>query len=82
MTTHQFRHLAAKLYLDAHPGDYETVRQLLGHKNVATTMRFYHELSSMMANRRYGEIITDLIAKALVAKPGKGRKHRQESIVR
>ena len=61
MTPHQFRHLAAKLYLDAHPGDYETVRRLLGHKSVATTMRFYQELDTMMATRRYAEIITELV---------------------
>jgi len=40
-------------------------------------MRFYHELRSMMANRRYGGIITDRIAKAVVAKPGKGRNKRE-----
>ena len=57
MTPHQFRHLAAKLYLDAHPGDYETVRRLLGHRSVATTTSFYYELSSMMANQRYGELV-------------------------
>jgi integrase len=77
MTTHQFRHLAAKLYLDAHPGDYETVRRLLGHKSVATTMRFYHELSSMMANRRYSELITGLVAEAAIAKPRKGRETKK-----
>jgi integrase len=62
MTPHQFRHLAAKLYLDVHPGDYETVRRLLGHKNVATTIRFYQELSKLMASQRYNEIVTELTA--------------------
>jgi integrase len=37
---HLFRHLAAKLFLDTHPGRYETVRQFLGHKSIVTTMRF------------------------------------------
>jgi integrase len=41
MTPHQFRHLAAKNYLDAYPGEYEVVRQFLGHKNMKTTVRFY-----------------------------------------
>jgi integrase len=32
LTSHQFRHLSAKVLLDAEPGSFETVRQLLGHK--------------------------------------------------
>jgi hypothetical protein len=38
---HLFRHLAAKIYLDAHPGQCERVRQLLGPKSMITTTRFY-----------------------------------------
>jgi integrase len=41
VTAHQFRHICAHLYLQQHPGDYETVRQFLGHKKVETTIRFY-----------------------------------------
>ena len=61
MTPHQFRHLAAKLYLDRRPGDYETVRRLLGHKDIATTMRFYRELDTVLAVQRYGELVTELL---------------------
>src|SRR5262249_16782295 len=38
LTSHQFRHLSAKVLLDAEPGSFETVRQLLGHKNLKTTV--------------------------------------------
>ena len=38
---HLFRHIAAKLYLEAHPGAYGVVRLLHGHKSVDTTTRFY-----------------------------------------
>jgi hypothetical protein len=62
MTPHQFRHLAAKLYLDRHPGDHETVRRLLGHKSLVTTMRFYRELDSVLAVWRHGEVVTELLA--------------------
>jgi integrase len=41
LTPHQFRHLAAKIILRTNPGAYETVRQLLGHKNLRTTTWFY-----------------------------------------
>ena len=34
MTAHQFRHVAAKLYLKSHPGDVETVRRILGHTSI------------------------------------------------
>jgi integrase len=30
-TAHQFRHAAAAIFLKDHPGEYETIRQLLGH---------------------------------------------------
>jgi integrase len=57
MTAHQFRHLAAKLYLDRYPGDFETVRRLLGHKSIATTMRFYRELDAVLAGKRYAALL-------------------------
>jgi integrase len=40
LTPHQFRHFAAKIILDANPGAYEGVRQLLGHVNMKTTTKF------------------------------------------
>ncbi len=36
LTPHQIRHLSAKVLLDDQPGGFETVRQLLGHKNLQT----------------------------------------------
>lgn len=41
MHPHLFRHLAALFFLKAHPGNYETVRQLLGHRSIQTTIEFY-----------------------------------------
>ena len=40
-TAEQFRHLIGFLYLLDHPGDYETVRQFLGHTNISTTINCY-----------------------------------------
>ena len=37
---HLFRHLAAKLYLEANPGAYGVIRLLHGHKSVETTTDF------------------------------------------
>jgi integrase len=54
---HLFRHLAAKLYLDQRPGEYETVRRLLGHKKLETTMSFYARLTNKAAAKRYDEVV-------------------------
>ena len=62
ITPHQFRHLAAKLYLDHHPEGLETVRRLLGHKSLETTMRFYRELKSILAGKRYSALLDELVA--------------------
>jgi integrase len=72
MTCHQFRHLAAKLILDENPGAFELVRQLLGHKNLKTTVNFYAGLNT----RRAGRAHADLIMKLREAKLGRGRIRR------
>lgn len=67
---HLMRHLAAHLYLLANPGDYETVRRLLGHKNIETTIRFYEGLLTDDAFARYDGLIEEMRSKA-AAKPSK-----------
>lgn len=56
MTVHQFRHLAALLYLESRPEDFETVRCLLGHAFTKTT-QIYAGASSLRASQAYGEFI-------------------------
>ena len=57
ITIHQFRHAAAAIYLKYHPGDYETVRRLLGHRNIRTTINFYCGLETIQASREFGKIV-------------------------
>jgi integrase len=57
MTCHQFRHLAAKIILDANPGAFELVRQLLGHKNLKTTTKFYAGVNTLRAGRAHAELL-------------------------
>ena len=59
LTPHQFRHLAAERFLDAYPGHYEALRQLLGHKSVATTIRSYCRKENKAATRCFDALITD-----------------------
>jgi integrase len=57
MTAHQFRHLAAKVILDADPGAYESVRQLLGQRNLTTTINYYAGLDTRRAGRHHAALI-------------------------
>ena len=61
ITVHQFRHAAAAIYLKHHPGNYETVRQLLGHRDIQTTIRFYCGLETMQATEEFGKLIREQI---------------------
>jgi integrase len=57
ITVHQFRHAAAAIYLKHHPGEYETVRRLLGHKNIQTTINFYCGLEMNAASEQFANVI-------------------------
>jgi integrase len=57
ITMHQFRHAAAAIYLKYHPGDYETVRRLLGHRSLRTTVNFYCGLETIQASREFNKIV-------------------------
>jgi integrase len=54
MTPHQFRHFGATSYLEDHPEDFETARQLLGHAWSKTTL-IYAGSSSRRASRAYNQ---------------------------
>ncbi len=60
ITPHQFRHSAAYIMLKADPGNYELVRRVLGHRNIATTRNFYIGLETLEATRLFSEMVTDL----------------------
>jgi integrase len=55
-----FRHLSAKLHLDANPGDYETVRRVLAHRSLQTTIDFYTGLETPAAARHFDKTILKL----------------------
>jgi integrase len=54
---HLYRHIAAYIYLRAHPGDFETVRQLLGHTSIDTTRRFYADFDRSFAQHQYLKVL-------------------------
>jgi site-specific recombinase XerD len=57
MTVHQFRHAAAAIILKHRPGEYELVRQLLGHRNVQTTINAYIGLENIHASEIFSKIV-------------------------
>ena len=57
LNAHAFRHLAAMLFLREHPGEYETTRLILGHKDLGTTVRAYCGLEQADALRRLDALI-------------------------
>jgi integrase len=75
MTCHQFRHLAAKIILDANPGAFELVRQLLGHKNLKTTIKFYAGVNTLRAGIAHAALLQNI-------RESKFGRHRSCRIVR
>jgi integrase len=57
VTPHLMRSLAGKIILDAHPGAIATVQQLLGHKRLDTTLRFYARLDPQKARADYQRLL-------------------------
>lgn len=60
INAHLMRHLAALLYLAEHPGCYEDVRRMLGHKSIATTINSYTGTETADAIARYTKLISNL----------------------
>ena len=60
ITPHQFRHLGAKIHLIAYPTGHESVRQLLVHKSLRTTTRFYAGPDTRRAGRVHADLIRRL----------------------
>ncbi len=79
MTPHQFRHFAAILYLEAHPEDFETVRNLLGQAWSRTTL-IYAGSSTRRAGQAYGKAMMEkrdalkLIGNGKRLRRGRGKK--------
>ena len=59
ITAHQFRHAAGALILKKRPGEYELVRQLLGHRNVQTTIKCYIGLEEIQASEIFAQIVKE-----------------------
>jgi site-specific recombinase XerD len=74
---HLFRHLAAKLYLDEHPGGYEVVRRTLAHNSMDTTSSFYAGQETGRSIRHYDRTILKLRDEALGRPQNAGSRRRR-----
>jgi integrase len=70
ITSHQFRHVCAELYMRENPNGIGVVGQHLGHKSLETTRRFYAREQTRLATVLYHQVLTRARAKA---SPGRGR---------
>jgi integrase len=57
MTPHQFRHFAGRVMQQHSPGAFAAISQLLGHKDVRTTIAYYAELDSLSAGRQFDSFL-------------------------
>jgi integrase len=64
MNPHAFRHLAAKLILDANPGGHPIAQNLLGHKKLSTTVNYYVGTDTKRAGNYHSKLIEDAIDEA------------------
>jgi integrase len=73
VTPHQFRHLSAKVVLDAEAGGFELVKQILGHRSLKTTVGAYAGIDSRRAARRHQHLVERALAAQMPARRSKRR---------
>ena len=76
MHPHLFRHLAGKLTLDAQPGAYGQVRDILGHRSTNTTTHYYAGMETKGALQHYDEQVLRLRGSS-DASPSQGARRRR-----
>jgi integrase len=69
VTPHQFRHVGAKLFLDANPGCHEVVKRVLGHRSAETTAAYYTGAETAAAVRHFDAQILKLRSTERMAEP-------------
>lgn len=78
VTPHQFRHICAKIYLDRNPGGFEVMRQLLGHKNLKTTINFYSGINTRRAGKAHAKLLMQIREQELAQPRRRRRKQKIE----
>jgi integrase len=71
---HLFRHFAAKIKLQANPGDYEGTRRLLAHSSIETTARIYTGSEMRSAVEHYDRLIEEIRGPAPIRRAPRRRQ--------
>jgi integrase len=77
LNMHLLRHFAGWLYLRRNPGQYEVLRQVLGHKKIEVTIACYTGLEADASARHFDESVlqeraaTRHVARAAFRKPAR-----------
>jgi integrase len=81
MTAHQFRHVMGDLLVSDEPSvsSFETARQLLGHRNLSTTVKYYTGQNTMRAGRRHHELVQAKRAQATAASQKRIKRVRHKT---
>ncbi|WP_270937840.1 tyrosine-type recombinase/integrase, partial [Falsiroseomonas oryzae] len=85
VNVHLVRHFAAWLHLKHHPGAYEDVRRVLGHRSVETTHANYVAFEAAMSAERFDAAVlgerkaTRAVAAAKWGRLGKARRRGSEA---
>ncbi|MDO9498486.1 site-specific integrase [Falsiroseomonas sp.] len=80
VNVHLMRHFAAWLHLKAHPGAYEDIRRVLGHRSLETTIGNYIAFEAAMSAERFDAVVLDerkatrAVAAAKWGRRGSGRR--------
>jgi hypothetical protein len=69
LNPHVFRHVAAKLYLDSHPGAYGVVKHTLGHRSMDTTIENYCGAEGVQAIAAFDSFILQRRQEAAASPP-------------
>jgi integrase len=77
INVHLFRHFAAKLYLEDHPGAYGLIRLVHGHASAETTSRYYCGTETAAAMRHFDEHVLRLRAQLLPAGVRRSSRRRR-----
>ena len=62
---HVARHIAAKVILDMDPSAMGLVQEILEHKRIETTRAYYAEVSKLIAQKRYLQLLDKATLRAL-----------------
>jgi integrase len=79
ITPHQFRHLGAKNLLDANPGNFRGVQDLLSHESIKSSM-VYAGINTRRAARYHQSLIDQAVAPQMPVRKRRYKKENEDDV--